>query len=59
MSTMTILGGQAWDLRYWFQKTDGSEVYSDEQVVSKEDATLVGIEMAHKLLSQAGNDFFS
>ena len=30
-------------------KTDGSEVYSDEQVVSKEDATLVGIEMAHKL----------
>lgn len=40
-------------------KTDGSEVYSDEQVVSKEDATLVGIEMAHKLLSQAGNDFFS
>ncbi len=40
-------------------KTDGSEVYSDEQVVSKEDATLVGIEMAHKLLGQAGNDFFS
>ena len=40
-------------------KTDGSEVYSDEQVVSKEDATLVGIEMAHKLLNQAGNDFFS
>ena len=40
-------------------KTDGSEVYSDEQVVSKEDATIVGIEMAHKLLSQAGNDFFS
>ena len=40
-------------------KTDGSEVYSDEQLVSKEDATLVGIEMAHKLLSQAGNDFFS
>jgi hydroxymethylbilane synthase len=40
-------------------KTDGSEVFSDEQVVSKEDATLVGIEMAHKLLSQAGNDFFS
>ena len=40
-------------------KTDGSEVYSDEQVVSKEDATVVGIEMAHKLLSQAGNDFFS
>lgn len=40
-------------------KTDGSEVYSDEQIVSKEDATLVGIEMAHKLLSQAGNDFFS
>ena len=40
-------------------KTDGSEVYSDEQVVAKEDATLVGIEMAHKLLSQAGNDFFS
>ena len=40
-------------------KTDGSEVYSDEQVVSKEDATLVGIEMAHKLLSRAGNDFFS
>jgi hydroxymethylbilane synthase len=40
-------------------KTDGSEVYSDEQVVSKEDATLVGIEMAHKLLSQAGNGFFS
>ncbi len=40
-------------------KTDGSEVYSDEQVVSKEDASLVGIEMAHKLLSQAGNDFFS
>ena len=40
-------------------KTDGSEVYNDEQVVSKEDATLVGIEMAHKLLSQAGNDFFS
>ena len=40
-------------------KTDGSEVYSAEQVVSKEDATLVGIEMAHKLLSQAGNDFFS
>ena len=40
-------------------KIDGSEVYSDEQVVSKEDATLVGIEMAHKLLSQAGNDFFS
>ena len=40
-------------------KTDGSEVYSDEQVVSKEDATLVGIEMAHKLLSQAGYDFFS
>ena len=40
-------------------KTDGSEVYSDEQVVCKEDATLVGIEMAHKLLSQAGNDFFS
>ena len=40
-------------------KTDGSEVYSDEQVVSIEDATLVGIEMAHKLLSQAGNDFFS
>lgn len=40
-------------------KTDGSAVYSDEQVVSKEDATLVGIEMAHKLLSQAGNDFFS
>ena len=40
-------------------KTDGSEVYSDEQVVSKEDAPLVGIEMAHKLLNQAGNDFFS
>ena len=40
-------------------KTDGSEVYSDEQVVSKEDATLVGIEMAHKLLGQAGTDFFS
>ena len=40
-------------------KTDGSEVFSDEQVVSKEDATLVGIEMAQKLLSQAGNDFFS
>ena len=40
-------------------KTDGSEVYSDEQVVSKEDASLVGIEMAHKLLGQAGNDFFS
>ena len=40
-------------------KTDGSELYSDEQVVAKEDATLVGIEMAHKLLSQAGNDFFS
>ena len=40
-------------------KIDGSEVYSDEQVVSKEDATLVGIEMAHKLLSQAGIDFFS
>ena len=40
-------------------KTDGSEVYCDEQVVAKEDATLVGIEMAHKLLSQAGNDFFS
>ena len=40
-------------------KTDGSEVFSDEQVVSKEDATLVGIEMARKLLSQAGNDFFS
>ena len=40
-------------------KTDGSEVYSDEQVVAKEDATLVGSEMAHKLLSQAGNDFFS
>ena len=40
-------------------KTDGSEVYSDEQVVAKEDATLVGIEMAHKLLSQAGNDFFT
>ena len=40
-------------------KTDGSEVYSDEQVVSKEDASLVGIEMAHKLLSQAGSDFFS
>ena len=40
-------------------KTDGSEVFSDEQVVSKEDATLVGIEMAQKLLSQAGTDFFS
>ena len=40
-------------------KTDGSEVFSDEQVVSKEDATLVGIEVAQKLLSQAGNDFFS
>ena len=40
-------------------KTDGSEVFSVEQVVSKEDATLVGIEMAQKLLSQAGNDFFS
>ena len=40
-------------------KTDGSEVYSDEQVVSKEDASLVGIDMAHKLLGQAGNDFFS
>ena len=40
-------------------KTDGSEVFSDEQVVSKEDATLAGIEMAQKLLSQAGNDFFS
>ena len=40
-------------------KTDGSEVYSDEQVVSREDASLVGIEMAHKLLGQEGNDFFS
>ena len=40
-------------------KTDGSEVFSDEQVVSKDDAILVGIEMAQKLLSQAGTAFFS
>ena len=39
-------------------KPDGSEVYSDEQVASKEDATLMGVEMAQKLLSKAGSDFF-
>ena len=39
-------------------KPDGSEVFSDEQVASKEDATLMGVEMAQKLLSKAGSDFF-
>ena len=39
-------------------KPDGSEVFSDEQLASKEDATLVGVEMAQKLLSKAGSDFF-
>ena len=39
-------------------KTDGSEVFSDEQVASKDDATLMGVEMAQGLLSKAGSDFF-
>ncbi len=39
-------------------KPDGSEVFSDEQMASKEDATLMGVEMAQKLLSEAGSDFF-
>ena len=39
-------------------KPDGSEVFSDEQLASKEDATLIGVEMAQKLLSKAGSDFF-
>jgi hypothetical protein len=32
--------------------------FSDEQVASTEDATLMGIEMAQKLLNKAGNNFF-
>ena len=40
-------------------KPDGSEVFSDEQVAPKEDSTLMGVEMAQKLLSKAGSDFFS
>ena len=39
-------------------KPDGSEVFSDEQVAPKEDSTLMGVEMAQKLLSKAGSDFF-
>ena len=39
-------------------RPDGSEVFSDEQMASKEDATLMGVEMAQKLLSEAGSDFF-
>ena len=39
-------------------KPDGSEVFSDEQIASKEDGTLMGVEMAQKLLSKAGSDFF-
>ena len=39
-------------------KPDGSEVFSDEQLASKEDATLIGVEMAQKLLSKAGSEFF-
>jgi hydroxymethylbilane synthase len=39
-------------------KPDGSEVFSDEQLASTEDATLIGVEMAQKLLSNAGSDFF-
>ena len=39
-------------------RPDGSEVFSDEQVASKEDATLMGVEMAKKLLSKAGSNFF-
>ena len=39
-------------------KTDGSEVFSDEQVASKDDATLMGVEMAQRLLIKAGSDFF-
>lgn len=39
-------------------KPDGSEVFSDEQMASKEDATLMGVEMAKKLLNKAGSNFF-
>ena len=39
-------------------KPDGSEVFSDEQLASKEDAILIGVEMAQKLLNKAGSDFF-
>jgi len=48
------------DLRFRGEilKTDGTEVYSDEQVASTEDASLMGIEMAHKLLNKAGDNFF-
>jgi hydroxymethylbilane synthase len=48
------------DLRFRGEilKPDGSEVFSDEQLASQEDATLVGVEMAQKLLSKAGSDFF-
>ena len=48
------------DLRFRGEilKTDGTEVFSDEQVASTEDATLMGIEMAQKLLNKAGNNFF-
>ena len=45
-------------LRGEILKPDGSEVFSDEQLASKEDATLIGVEMAQKLLSKAGSDFF-
>ena len=39
-------------------KPDGSEVFGDEKVASKDDATLMGVEMAQKLLNKAGSDFF-
>ena len=39
-------------------RPDGSEVFSDEQIASKEDATLMGVEMAKKLLNKAGSNFF-
>jgi len=39
-------------------RPDGSEVFSDEQMASKEDATLMGVEMAKKLLNKAGSNFF-
>ena len=45
-------------LRGEILKPDGSEVFSDEQMASKEDGKLMGVEMAQKLLSKAGNDFF-
>ena len=39
-------------------KPERSQDFSHEQVAPKEDSTLMGVEMAQKLLSKAGSDFF-